>query len=278
MEKYGRFKGRIIAVEPDTNGNILNVAEISMKYVAVAKFLLNLYEYLTDYGRYTQIYNIDGIKVKLENNAYYNARWIYNLGESKYKQYITEFNKLHNWWQELIEDKAKWKKLFEHEKEKNEVTVLTEELINKYIEEKDIDDTETKSILAGIAKIINNQEHIPHPRKVISTTEEEVFRWLYDDVRAQLEIDKIEIMSDVDILKTMMHLYMIRAWKELLVLGETKFYIKVFSIDGIGSKIKQFLAKYFFGDEDYRLTDSLSARVIANVINLEAVGHLNPPY
>ena len=25
MEKYGRFKGRIIAVEPDTNGNILNI-------------------------------------------------------------------------------------------------------------------------------------------------------------------------------------------------------------------------------------------------------------
>jgi len=36
---------------------------------------------------------------------------------------------------------------------------------------------------------------------------------LYDDVRTQIEIDRIVVMSDVDIAKKMMHNYMIKLGK-----------------------------------------------------------------
>ncbi|MHA1317705.1 MAG: hypothetical protein ACTSRR_10625 [Candidatus Heimdallarchaeaceae archaeon] len=52
----------------------------------------------------------------------------------------------------------------------------------------------------------------------------------------------------------------------------------MFSVKNVSSKIKQVIARFLFDNENYRLTDSISARVIASVINLEGILQLNPPY
>ncbi|MHA1865925.1 MAG: hypothetical protein ACTSVB_03995 [Candidatus Heimdallarchaeaceae archaeon] len=85
-------------------------------------------------------------------------------------------------------------------------------------------------------------------------------------------------MSKVELMKTMMHYYMIRAWEGILELGGEKMRLSLFGLKNIGTIIKNQIRKFFFDDESYRLTDSISARVIVSVINLEGILHLNPPY
>jgi len=85
-------------------------------------------------------------------------------------------------------------------------------------------------------------------------------------------------MSKVELMKTMMHYYMIRAWEGILKLGGEKMRLSLFGLKNIGSKIKKQIRKFFFDDESYRLTDSISARVIISVINLEGILNLNPPF